>query len=153
MKKIVFLLNLILIVSVLMAQDAYIYKLPSGIVPVIDGSVDQIWESIDPNYIEKPYRTDIQPTIVAGTLWKAAWNDTAVFVIVVVKDDVYCDKWCSGLADWQSDKPEIYLDLNDILKDGLGPSTMYTGMGTGHYQFAPGPDSSFQGWSNKWNSF
>ncbi len=112
-------------------QDATIYKLPEGISPVIDGYTDGLWYMYEEFNIDKPFQTE-EPTLDKAT-WRAVWNDTAFFIIVTVEEDYFCPHWCEPeQADWMSDKPEIYLDVNETLKDGLGPAA-----GFGHYEFAP----------------
>ncbi len=115
------------------SQDATFYKLPAGCALVIDGVADDVWAEVDAFNIEKPYMTE-QPTLDLCT-WQAVWNDTAIMVLITVQEDNWCPMWCSGATDWQSDKPEVYFDVNDTLGDGIGPSAS----GSGHYQFAPGP--------------
>jgi hypothetical protein len=72
------------------------------------------------------------PTLDMAT-WQAAWNDTAIFILITVEEDDFYPDWESGDFDWNSDKVEIYLDVNEVLDDGQGPVTA----NTGHYQFAP----------------
>jgi hypothetical protein len=82
--------------------------------------------------IDKPFQTE-EPTLDKAT-WRAVWDDTALFVIVTVEEDDFYPAWCEPeQADWMSDKPEIYLDVNETLKDGEGPA----GYPNGHYEFAP----------------
>jgi parallel beta-helix repeat protein len=106
-------------------------KLPKGIVPKIDGTIESLWDTVAIHTINKNM-VNMKPTVNA--YWKATWNDTALFILVAVNDDYHCDQWCSGVADYLSDKPEVYLDVNSLLKDGTGPEAP----NSGHYQFAPG---------------
>jgi hypothetical protein len=110
--------------------DATFYRLPDGCAPVIDGMVDPLWNNVEVHNIQRTYRTEA-PTLDLAT-WQAAWNDTSVFILITVKDDDFYPYWESGDVEWMSDKPEIYFDVNDVLKDGGGPSHM-----AGHYQIAP----------------
>jgi hypothetical protein len=112
-----------------LAQDAKIQKLNDGVVPKIDGVVDALWSNFENHPISKPFYNET-PTVTAG--WKAAWNDTSVFILVTVIDDKHCDEWCANDYSWLSDKPEIYFDVNDFLLDGKGADTS-----KGHYQFSP----------------
>lgn len=122
------------IMSMAQAPTASIKKIING-APVIDGAVDAFWEQVPANNIDKNFQTEV-PTLGASgtTYWKAVWNDTAIFVLVVVNDDVYLPVYLGAnpTEHWTYDKPEIYFDVNDVLADGLGASA-----GSGHYQFAP----------------
>ncbi|MBN1187559.1 MAG: choice-of-anchor J domain-containing protein, partial [Bacteroidales bacterium] len=140
MRKIILLFSIFAFAISVMAQDAYFYKLPYGIAPVIDGQVDELWNSIETHNIDRPFVSDYDvPTLDVAT-WQAVWNDTAIFILINVVEDDHCDQWCSGEADWQSDGVEIYLDMNvDNLDDGYGPAQEPNG----HYQFAWG-DLGFQ---------
>ncbi len=126
-----FTISVLLSLSAL-AQDAVFYKLPEGLAPDIDGYTDDLWADVEEHYIEKPFQFEV-PTIDLAT-WQAAWNDTAIFLLVTVMEDSYCPPWCEpAQVDWMSDKVEVWLDVNDILQDGQGPA----GYPNGHYQFAP----------------
>jgi hypothetical protein len=132
MKKLILFIAAIIVIADIKGQDAIIYKLPDGISPVIDGYVDSLWNMFEENYIDKPFM-DEEPTLDKA-IWRAVWNDEAIFIIISVEDDNFCPPWCSGAAEWQSDRPEVYLDVNEELKDGDGPLAQPNG----HYQFAPG---------------
>jgi hypothetical protein len=115
-----------------LTQDAVFYKLPEGLAPDIDGYADDLWADVEEHNIEKPYQYE-EPTLDVAT-WQAVWNDTALFIIVIVEEDNLCPPWCEpAQVDWMSDKVEVWLDVNDILQDGQGPA----GFSNGHYQFAP----------------
>jgi hypothetical protein len=113
--------------------DAIFYQLPIGVAPKIDGEPDDIWKSIEMQYIERNFYGE-SPTL-SYAFWQGAWNDTALFIRVSVGDDIHCDEWCALAPgdSWNADKPEVYLDINSTLKDGLGAEDS-----TGHFQFAPG---------------
>ena len=132
MKKVLLFIITTLVIARAISQDATIYKLPDGVSPVIDGSVDNLWHMFEEFNIDKPFMTE-EPTLDIAT-WQAVWDDTGIFIIVSVEEDNFCPSWCSDAADWQSDKTEVYLDVNETLKDGLGPAASPNG----HYQFAPG---------------
>ena len=151
MKKVLLIIITIFVIANAVSQDATIYKLPDGVSPVIDGYIDSLWYMFEEFYIDKPFM-DEEPTLDKAT-WQAVWNDTAIFIIVSVEEDNFCPQWCKpSLVDWMSDKPEVYLDVNEKLKDGQGPGAQPNG----HYQFAPwfiyGEDhyyfsgQSWQGW-------
>ncbi len=110
----------------------YIYKLPEGYAPVIDGVKDLIWDYVDVKGINRHF-VDERPTL-DNAMWQAAWNDTALFVIVSVEEDDFCPAWCEpAQVEWFSDKPELFMDVNDFLKDGQGP----VGYPNGHYLLSP----------------
>ncbi|MFC2138163.1 choice-of-anchor D domain-containing protein, partial [Bacteroidota bacterium] len=127
----------VLCISIL-AQDAYFTKLPSGQAPVIDGIKESLWDGVELHNINTDYVGE-SPTLDSAT-WQAVWNDTAIFILVYVEDDIHCDQWCTGNSDWQSDGVEIYFDVNvGNLDDGNGPMNQPNG----HIQFAWG-DIGFQ---------
>ncbi|MBN2520546.1 MAG: T9SS type A sorting domain-containing protein [Bacteroidales bacterium] len=137
MEKLIFILIMTTFYSILVIpQDATFYKLAEGCAPVIDGEVDTIWNKVEKHSIEKNFTWDgieDQPTLNEAT-WQAVWNDTAIFILIDVKDDDFCPWWCTGQADWLGDKPEIYFDVNvNNLDDGQGP----VNYPNGHYLFAP----------------
>jgi hypothetical protein len=132
MKKFLFLIIVLLNIAKTDGQDAIIYKLPDGMAPFIDGYIDDLWYMVEEFSIDKPFQTE-EPTLDEAS-WRAVWNDTAMFIMIAVEEDNFCPPWCSGGADWQSDKPEVYLDVNETLKDGSGPAAQPNG----HYQIAPG---------------
>ena len=114
-----------------------ILKLPAGCQFGIDGVVDDFWADVDAYNIELNFQSEL-PTLDLCT-WQAVWNDTVIIVLVTTEEDNYCPAWCSGAADWQSDKPEIYFDVNvGALDDGVGPSAAPNG----HYQIAPPPSQT-----------
>jgi hypothetical protein len=119
------------------AQDAIFYKFPFNNAPVIDGKIDALWQEVAVNYIQlsDQTHTDAGPPTLNLATWRAAWNDTAIFVVLKVDDDDFYPHYVTGSPyNWEYDKPEIYFDVNiGDLDDGLGPVTT----NSGHYQFAP----------------
>jgi hypothetical protein len=133
MKKLFLFFTAVIFIADITGQDATIYKLPSGVSPVIDGTVDNLWNMFDTYRINKPF-TDEWPSL-GFTDWQAVWDDTAIFIIVSVEEPDFCPAWCEPeMPDWQSDKVEVYLDVNEILRDGGGPAEGPNG----HFQIAPG---------------
>jgi hypothetical protein len=112
------------------SPDATFYKFPDGCAPVIDGTVDPLWKNVETHHINRTCGTE-EPTLNLAT-WQAAWNDTSIFILITVDDDDFYPTWESDDLQWMSDKPEIYFDVNDELKDAGGP--VYK---PGHYQIAP----------------
>jgi hypothetical protein len=110
--------------------DATFCKFQNGCVPVIDGIKDPVWDFTEAHKINRYYK-DEYPSLNLAT-WRAAWNDTSIFILVTVNDNDFCPDWESGDEQWMSDKVEIYFDVNDFLGDGGGPVNR-----NGHYQIAP----------------
>ena len=76
------------------------------------------------------------------------FNDTAFFIHLSAKDDVWYPSWVSGLADWESDKPEIYFENNEALGAAGGPSAAPNGC----HQIAPNFSETTQGeWFSQGN--
>jgi hypothetical protein len=141
MRKIFTLFLSVLLVSAAFAQDnprAVIKK--TDVKPVIDGVFDDVWATVDSQVIARPYwnsTTQVTtPTLgdLGKTWWKALWDEDGYYLIVNVDDDNYFPNYVNGSGNpWDYDKPEIYYDVNYVLRDGLGPSSG----GSGHYQDAP----------------
>jgi hypothetical protein len=131
MRKILFLIIAAVTGLAAAAQDAVFKKLPDGLAPVIDGVEDSLWFCVKKHYIEE-FFIDEYPTIDVAT-WQAVWNDTAIFVLVRVEEDDFYPHYESGEADWNSDKPQLYFDVNDVLEDGKGPAFWRSG----HYEVSP----------------
>ncbi len=110
--------------------DATFNKFPDGCAPVIDGTKDFVWENVEVHNVSKSHWAE-QPTLNKAT-WQAAWNDTSIFILIEVDDDDFYPMWESDDNQWMSDKPEIYFDVNNELKDEGGPENK-----AGHYQIAP----------------
>lgn len=132
---------LICTMAVGQAPSAVIKKATTA--PVIDGTIDDVWSTADPNLIDKPF-TGETPTLGASgdTWWKALWDDKGIYVLINVTDDVWAPAFASSTPTTNTylyDKVEIYFDTNYNLKDGKGPLTDGTGGGNGHYQLAPDP--------------
>jgi len=111
--------------------------------PEIDGTVDAFWADVPANSITRSFVGET-PTIGAAgtTYWKAVWNDQGVYVLVNVNDDVFSPWWAGATPGeaWWYDQPEVYMDVNAVLKDGDGPGgEPWTGSVAGHHQFAPKP--------------
>ena len=122
-------------------READIKRLPDGYSPTIDGQADILWNNVEAHNIDLNFTGEF-PTLYDAT-WKAVWNDTVICVLVEVSEDSFWPSWLSGLADWASDKPEVYFDVNEILEDGLGP--LPDGSNQGHFQFAPNFSETEQG--------
>jgi hypothetical protein len=120
------------------AQDATFYKLPDGYSPSIDGVPEGFWANVEAYNVDQAFTGDAEAPTLDLCTWQAVWNDTVIVVLVTTQEDNWCPAWCSGAADWQSDKPELYFDVNAVLDDAGGPSTNGA-TPNGHFQIAPGP--------------
>ncbi len=109
--------------------------------PTLDGIIsdDEVWNAIDPVPIDRPFNTSTYygsftpdtPTLYEA-YWKACWTDTAVFVLVYAEDNNFWPSWKSYMADWQSDKVEVYMGVNGIEPGEGGPAN--SGAQDGLYQ-------------------
>jgi hypothetical protein len=119
--------------------DAVIRQLPAGIAPAVDGNIDEIWSHIEKHYIERNFYGTV-PTI-DSVYWQGAWNAVSLFILIAVYEDIHIDRWDIGDPyNYNSDLPEIYIDVNSTLKDGWGPEEFnkpWPHKDCGHYQFNP----------------
>ncbi|MFY9151970.1 MAG: sugar-binding protein [Prolixibacteraceae bacterium] len=137
MRKIFTFLLSTLMVTTLMAQrpEAVIQK-AGEVKPVIDGVLDDLWETVEKHNVDKPFGTEV-PTLgdEGTTYWKALYDDAGMYIIIVANDDVWYPYTGTGNA-WEFDKIELYFDTNYILNDGVGGQ----GGTSGNRQIAPDPD-------------
>ena len=154
MKKIYFLIGVLLITLTATAQTLTIPKFEDGANPIIDGVVDELWYGIDENFIELEYESNQgwMPSINEGW-FKMGWNTDTLFMIMFRDDDDLARQWETNLPDWQSDRDEIFIDVHvDTLNDGRGASDDQNGASYGHYQFTSlWPEATeWIGWPNQW---
>lgn len=129
MKKIYSFLICLLFVGSVFAQSVTIGRATTA--PEIDGYPDDLWEDVVGTPIDKPFRAE-QPTI-GNSWWKVLFDDDNFYVLVYCDDDNHYPAWVGGVAEhWNYDKPEIYFDVNAVLKDKAGAGTA----DNGHWQFA-----------------
>lgn len=124
----------------------------------VDGKGDDAqWQNVPQIPITRNFGEE-NPSVTAW--FKMFYTDDFLYVYVDVTDEVHVPVWV-GKADNEKvkdvhhfyDKVEIYLDVNEVLKDGNGPAWIGNEGGggsiaPGHYQFAPwfeedGYDSPF----------
>ncbi len=100
----------------------------------LDGVADEYaWEEAHVYTIAKKWM-DTEPTLVSAT-WKSVWSENGLYLAIEVVDDE--GNWFPEFIDgaeseggkargkirhWASDKPEIYFDASNPLKDGNGVS-------------------------------
>lgn len=140
-----FLINVFAIL-ILLNSGLISAQQPTSLVPylgtntiTIDGDAsDPGWAAVATIDIDVPFQQE-QPTLTSAT-WKVTWNNDGMYILVEVNDDVWMPSWVSGLADWESDKVEVYIDVTDPQKDGGGASG-----GNGNYQVGPNFTQNTQG--------
>jgi Zn-dependent metalloprotease len=98
---------------------------------VIDGCREDSWDIADQIPISRPFKTE-RPTVTAT--WSSLYDDNGLYVMVEVDDDDHWPGWKSGGNSWEYDKPEVYWDVNEELKDGSGAGIN----NSGHYMLADG---------------
>ncbi len=120
---------------------------PTGVIkkapvaPVINGVIDTVWKQANVYKIDKPYGTEVPTLGKSGeTTWQALWDDKGVYILLKVTDDAWYPNYAVTPAgnDWEYDKPEIYFDVNYVLKDGVGAMTG----SSGHFQVAPAAEAA-----------
>ncbi|MBN1599478.1 MAG: T9SS type A sorting domain-containing protein [Bacteroidales bacterium] len=130
------LLNLsVALVAVLFAVAAFaqdreaevLYSLDCA--AAIDGVAEVTWNDLEAFPIDQVFQSET-PTLTSA-IWKAFYNDTAIFILYEIIEDEFLPSWISLLATWQSDLCEIYFDVNAVLDDGVGAAG-----GAGHFQFS-----------------
>lgn len=111
-------------------KSNYIIVTSSFPPPVIDGEGnDEAWSNANIYMIDKDYK-DENPSVNAT--WKALWTFQGIYVLVEAVDDIWSPSWTTDLADWQSDKIELYFDMSNPQEDGQGAAD-----GNGNWQVAP----------------
>ena len=136
MKKLYILFGFLLFSLAGLTQDLTIYKFEDDKSPVIDGEVDAVWDLITPVEIAFEPTDDFGDVSLDESWFKMGWNTDTLFVLMRRADDDFANQWETGLADWQSDRDEIFFDVfTDTLADGRGASDAQVGASYGHYQF------------------
>jgi hypothetical protein len=129
------LLYLISISAITQEPDLTIRKcIDESTTPLIEGTIDEVW-----NYVDETELSDYSspaPTILEAA-WKMMWSDTSLIILISIDDDSHCDQWCTNLNDYESDRVEVLIDVNEELWDGLGanPEQSPGGPSSGHYQY------------------
>lgn len=103
--------------------------LPRGIAEV-DGFLEYAWDVCPEQAIDLPYHTD-EPTVCS--FFKMMFDNDYLYIILnVIDEGNHYPGWESGGNDDDYDNIKLYFDFNKELKDGLGPSTNFSG----HYVFS-----------------
>jgi hypothetical protein len=79
--------------------------------PVIDGVSESKWSSINTQTLSKVAYGTISSSTDLSSDYKAMWDNTALYLLVKVKDDVL--KNDSGTNTWDDDAIEIFIDGNN----------------------------------------
>jgi hypothetical protein len=138
-------------------EDAVLYKFPVNSSPVIDGVVDGVWEDMDGHYNDVCFPGS--PTTDELSQWKAGWDDEALYILLLIEDDEFCDQWCTKYENWLSDRVEVFIDVHtDTLKDGRGAiPDPGNGFYFGHYQYVTpwleGQQSAIMNGHTEWPEF
>lgn len=139
MKKLfTFLLGACMCTFVMAQRPEAIIAKAGDVVPVIDGVLDEVWATVEQHNVDKPFgiATPEVPTLgdEGTTYWKALWDASGLYIIIVANDDVWFPYTGTGDA-YTFDKIELYFDTNDNLLDGVGGQNL----ATGNRQIAPDP--------------
>lgn len=80
---------------------------------LVIGTNDERWNMIAPNFIDKGNATLDNNS----SYWKMGWDNSSVYIQVVITDDNFCDQWCTGYDEqnWMADRIELYLNVSDNL--------------------------------------
>jgi hypothetical protein len=86
--------------------------MPATRAPVIDGKVDNIWDSARQYRLENVIYTPPSSPEDLSAYYRALWDENNLYVLVEVTDDILChdtppDKW------YESDSVEVYIDANN----------------------------------------
>ena len=136
MKKLSFFIGLLLFSLTGLTQDLTIQKFEEGKSPVIDGTVDEVWDLVAAVDLAFEPTNDYGDVSLDETWFKMGWNTDTLFLLMRRADDDFANQWETGLEDWKSDRDEIFFDVfTDTLADGRGASDAQQGASYGHYQF------------------
>ncbi|MDD5570318.1 MAG: DUF4832 domain-containing protein [Bacteroidales bacterium] len=91
------------------APDAAFCNLSQA--PVIDGVEESAWSSITTQTLSKVIFGTVSSSTDLSADYKAMWDNTALYLLVKVKDDVL--KNDSGTNTWDDDALEIFVDGNN----------------------------------------
>lgn len=141
MKSILLLVSAIIFAGLTFAQAPSAILGRPSVAPVVDGTIDQVWTTIQAQPIALPYRQEVPTLGLEGeTYWKGLWSTEGIYILVNVTDNVFSPAYAgsSPLTNWMYDKVELYFDCNSVKKDGLGAAHMQ-----GHYCYAPPPHADY----------
>jgi hypothetical protein len=132
MKKLIIIFTVILFAGNIQAKKTTVISYVSEIL-YIDGYIDECWShATSEEKINVFYQSEV-PTI-GNSVWQGLYDVNYFYCYVFVNDDNHWPAWKSGGNNLEYDKPEFYLDVNEVLDDGVGASKL----NSGHYQLADG---------------
>jgi len=111
-RKLIFVFSLVVVLSLVSGVPAQDVVIPSpGAMPVLDGTVDEVWFFSTEQKIETSQvgAAPISPADCSGT-WRALWNSEALYVLVEVNDDTLTNDSGGGDNKWNDDSVEVYVD-------------------------------------------
>lgn len=127
MKKLFSVTLIIFLTQIALAQR--LLDAPVGTAE-IDGFIEDAWDVCPEQAIDLPYDMET-PTVTS--FFKIMHDANNLYVIVnVIDEGNHYPGWKSGGNDEDYDNVKLYFDFNKELKDGLGPSTNFSG----HYVFS-----------------
>ncbi|MBN2314649.1 MAG: hypothetical protein JXM79_12025, partial [Sedimentisphaerales bacterium] len=117
-RKIICLFSLVFVLSLassLMAQDAIIPS--AGSMPTIDARIDEVWY-FSSEYIIGTSQVGTAPSSPedCSGIWRALWNEEALFVLVEVTDESLTNDSGGGGSKWNDDSVEVYVDGDNSKK-------------------------------------
>jgi hypothetical protein len=122
------------LISILYSYELHAQKvapIPMGTAE-IDGFIEDSWDVCPETEINVSCQTEI-PTVSGW--WKVMYDADHLYLVVNVEDEGnHFPGWEAGGSKTDYDIPVFFFDWNKHPKDGLGPSTPYSG----HYMFADG---------------
>ncbi|MFA6922741.1 MAG: sugar-binding protein [Bacteroidales bacterium] len=83
----------------------------SALAPVIDGVAENIWTQIESDTLKNIMFGTVSSSADLFATYKAVWDNTALYLLVKVKDDTL--KNDSGTSTWDDDAVEIFIDGNN----------------------------------------
>ncbi len=92
--------------------------------PVIDGTIEALWNNYAPYSLDQVPVGVISGPADASAVFRTMWDDTHLYIMVEVTDDVLRDE---GGNQWDDDGVEIFIDMGN---------TKNATYGAGDYQFA-----------------
>ena len=111
---------------------------PTGVItymtPTVDGDPEAAWDALPEYAIDVDVTDDFGQASVWEGWFKISYNDTAIFLLMRRDEDDFATQWETGLSDWQSDRDEIFFNVNvDHLDESRG--AIQPGTSFGCYQW------------------
>jgi hypothetical protein len=130
-------------------------KLAPGTALTFDGRASEaFWATVDNQAISK--LSSSKPATLNEAYFKMAYNDSMILLYLYVNDKsttepAFCNKYCTKLDDWKSDRPEIYFNANPLTDLSKTPGAMTPNVGvtqfTGTFGFLGDTSAAFVGYN------